>query len=283
MANINDNSLRWSMGRERVTKIAYAVAGLSGELNPHLAYRLEMNAADDTRQPAPFTPSEKTPFFFPNLADPDYGVVSRPEGQFNVDDYKNTGWDPYLQQQHLRRAFIDAHTASGKLGVVAGRFFVPIGLSLDEVRWFTAKDLSHIQLINAVADTGAELYARFGRDQAFHARLSAAVITGNGNPYHDYVYFDFTGEATEDTNSAVGGVITLQMSPVSGLHLVGTAEYNFVGSRIEADTTLQRSKHYDNKYVLGASYRPPWFKTAQVFGQMTREAPPWFLTLVPAR
>src|SRR5690349_21162590 len=132
MANVNDDSLLRTLGRERVTKIPYALLSASGELNPHLSYRIEVNAVDDSRVPEPFTPTSATPFFFPNLADTAYGVSSNPIGQFKVDDYKNTGWDPYLDEQHLRRAFVDAHTADRRFGIVAGRFFPGVGFSLED-------------------------------------------------------------------------------------------------------------------------------------------------------
>ena len=266
-ANVNDNSLRWSMGRERQMKIAYAIVALSGELSPHVSYRAEFNGANESVKPEPFTPSDKTPFFFPNRADPAYGVSSRPEGQFKVDDYKNTGWDPYIQEAHLRRAFVDVHTTGRSLGLMAGRFYVPLGLPIEEARWFTVKDLTHIQAIDAQVDAGVIAYHAFGREGSFRGRAEVAVLTGNGNPYHDYVYFDFTRSSAEDTNSAVGGVGTLRLWPTEGLDVVGTVEFNFVGSRIEADTTLQRSKHYDNKLIVGARYRPKWFRHVQVFGE----------------
>jgi hypothetical protein len=271
MANVNDDSLFRTMGRERVTKLPYAVVGLSGDIDPHLRYRLDLNAVDDTRRPQPFTPTDKTPFFFPNQGDPGYGVLSRPEGQFMVDDYKNAGLDPYLQQQHLRQGFIDAHTTNERFGVRAGRFVVPVGLALDDVHWFTAKDIAHIQMINAVADTGVELRYVFGAKDGIHGRASAAAVTGNGSPYHDYVYFDFTGGIiTEDTNSALGAAVSLSVSPVRDLDVVASGWFNFVGSRIESDPTLSRSKHYDNKLVLGARYTLPMLRTAQVFGEYAR-------------
>jgi hypothetical protein len=270
LSHVEDKSLRRSMGRERVTKIPYAILGASGDLSPHLSYRLEANAVNDSMKPEPFLPSEKTPFFFPNLADTAYGVSSKPEGQFKVDDYKNTGLDPYIQEHNLRRAFIDVHTRARRVGLIAGRFFVPIGLALEDVRWLTAKDLTHIQRINNRTDTGAEAYYAFGHEGSFHGRASAAVVGGNGNPYHDYVYFDFTRSTAEDTNSAVGSIVTLRLSPVAGMSLSASYEYNFVGSRIETDTTLQRSKHYDNKLVLAARYRPGPLRYVELFGELAR-------------
>ncbi len=268
--NINDRSELFSMGREHQTKVPYAVVGLAGEPESWLAFRLEVNGVNDSIKPEPFSPSAKTPFFFPNIADPNYGVSSSPLGQFKVDDYKNTGWDPYVEAQHLRRAFIDLHTEKRRFGLIAGRFFVPIGFQLEEFRWVTDKDLTHIQRINNQADAGAELYYCFGEGGALHGRLAGAVISGNGNPYHDYVYFDFTGSPPEDTNSAVGGVVSGRLSPKKGLELGLSYEFNYLGSRIESDTTVQRSKHYDNKLVASARYRDPRFRYAEVFGEYAR-------------
>jgi hypothetical protein len=270
LANVNDDSLRRSLGRERAMKVPYALVGLGGELGPYLSFRIELNGVDDTRTAEPFSASAQMPFFFPNTADPGYGVYPVPDGQVKVDDYKQTGLDPYLQQQHMREAYLDVHTKGGSVGLIAGRFIVPIGLDLDSVRWFTAKDLPHIESIDALADAGLQAYWRFGREDAFHGRLSAAGITGNGNPYHDYAYSDFTSPATTDTNSAIGGVVTLRLSPLTGLTFNASGEYNFVGSRIEADTTLERSKHYDNKMVVGVSYRPRGQRYVQLFGEAAR-------------
>jgi hypothetical protein len=127
--NIHDKSEQFSLGREHQTKIPYAIVGLSGQPRSWLSFRVELNGLNDSVKPEPFSPSDKTPFFFPNVADPNLGVSSKPEGQFKVDDYKNMGWDPYIQEQHLRRAFVDIHTSH--FGVVAGRFFVPIGFGLE--------------------------------------------------------------------------------------------------------------------------------------------------------
>jgi hypothetical protein len=251
-------------------KLPQAIVAFEGATGPHVSFRVEVNAVNESPVPEPFTPSERTPFFFPNQPDPAYGVVSKPEGQFRVDDYKHTGWDPYVQEAHLRRAFVDVHTRDGRFGLVLGRFFVPQGLPLEETRWFTSKDLTHVERINAAVDHGGLAYVRFGPDDGFHGRASAAVIGGNGDPYHDYVYFDFTRASVEDTNSAVGGVAALSLSPLRGLTLVGSYKYNFVGSRIETDITLQRSKHYDNATTFGARYRPPFLDRVELFGQWAR-------------
>jgi hypothetical protein len=270
LADVNDNSLRWSLGRERQLKLPYAIVGFSGDIAPWLSYRVELNGVNESVKPEPFTPSEATPFFFPNQADPDYGVTSKPEGQYKVDDFKTTGWDPYIQEARLRRAFVDVHTRGGTFGLVLGRFFVAQGLPLEESRWFTSKDLTHVELINAATDQGAEGYWSFGPKAGRHGRLSAAVISGNGNPYHDYVYFDFTRGEQEDTNSAVGTVGALRVWPLPGLDMIAAYKLNFTGSLIESDLSLQRSKHYDDAFTAGARYRPPFFENLLLFGQYAR-------------
>lgn len=268
--NVNDNCFRYSFGRERVSKVGYAVLGASADLSPHLSYRLELNGVNDSAKPEPFTPTEKTPFFYPNLADSDYGVVSKPEGRFNVDDYYYAGWDPYIQEHSLRRAYVDIHDAKRNIGLVVGRFFPRIGLPLDRLRWFTAKDLTHIERINNRIDVGAELYWRFDIGQGRSGRLALAAVGGNGNPYHDYAYFDFTRGAQEDTNSAVSGVGSIMLQPLDGLTAMASYEYNHVGSRVEVSPTLARSKHHDDKLTLGLMYRPASFKHVELFGEWAK-------------
>lgn len=269
-AAIHDNSLRASGGREQQIKVAYAIVGLFGDLTPHVAYRVEFNGVNDSVKPEPFLPTDETPFFFPNAIDPAYGTASRPEGLWKVDHYKNAGWDPYIQERYLRRAFVDLHTADGRRGLVVGRFFSPVGLQLDEVRWYTAKDLTHIQSINNVVDTGAQLYARVGRPDRTEWQFAAAAVTGNGNPYEDYVYFDHSRGFSEDTNSAIAGIASARVRVRRNLLAGVSYQYNLVGSRIERDTSLQRSKHYDNKLVVSGTYRLPLRFTADVFGEFAR-------------
>lgn len=269
-AAIHDNSLRAALGREQQLKVAYAIVGLFGDLTPHVAYRVEFNGVNDSVKPEPFLPTDETPFFFPNAIDPAYGTASRPEGLWKVDHYKNAGWDPYIQERYLRRAFVDLHTAGGRHGLLVGRFFSPVGLQLDEVRWYTAKDLTHIQSINNVLDTGVQVYARLGRAERVEWHVAVAGVTGNGNPYQDYVYFDHSRGFSEDTNSAVAGIASARLR-VRGNLLAGLSyQYNLVGSRIERDTSLQRSKHYDNKLVVSGMYRLPLRFTADVFGEFAR-------------
>jgi hypothetical protein len=268
IANVNDRSLQFSNGREHQTKMPYAVLGVFGDFSKHISYLVELDAASDSMTPQPFSPTAATPFYFPNAVDPAYGVTSNPEGFFKVDDYKNTGWNPYIEPSPLRRGYVDVHTADRRFGLVAGRFFVPVGFNAEEFTYITSKDLTHIQLIDSAADEGFEGYWGFGKPDAFHGRLVLGAVSGNGDPYHDYVYFDFTGTSTfEDTNSAVAGVFQLRLDPVKGLELALSAKLNYVGSLITEDVTVFRSKHYDNAYVFGARYRPPALSWAEVFGE----------------
>jgi hypothetical protein len=268
LANVNDRSVYWSNGREHQTKLPWAIVGAHGDVSPHVSFRVELNGVNESVKPEPFTPTSLTPFFFPNAADPAFGVTSNPQGFFKVDDYKNTGWDPYIQEAHLRRAFVDVHTTGSRLGLIAGRFFVPVGFRADEFRWLTDKDLTHIQRINSAVDVGALFYWNFGKDDALHGSLTGGAISGNGNPYHDYAYFDFTrGSSFEDTNSAVGGVAQGRLLPAKGLEVALSGKFNYVGSLIASDVSVQRSKHYDNAFVAGVQYRPSFFKWGQIFGE----------------
>jgi hypothetical protein len=62
-------------------------------------------------------------------------------------------------------------------------------------------------------------------------RVDLTAITGNGNPYHDYGYFDFT-DPSEDKNSALGAVGSIRVKLPK---LVFGASYrkNFLNSRVE--------------------------------------------------
>jgi hypothetical protein len=161
----------------------------------------------------------------------------------------------------LRVGWVDLHTRSRRFGARGGRFYVNQGLGLGELVWFTAKDLTHIQRINAQADNGAAVYYDSGR---FRAELD--VIAGNTNPYHDYAYFDFT-DPSEDKNSAVGIVGTVRAT--FGKSFAGVSfRKNYIDSRIEDSTTLQLSKHTDNAIVVFGRWEPKPF--VRVFGEYAR-------------
>ena len=246
-AGILDQSQQASLGRERQIKLAFANVSLFGDANDYLSFRVVFNPAGNQITPKPYSPSgvEAGTYFFPNQPE-GHGAVSDPAGLYSVDDYKNPGFDPVLQQDVLRVAYVALHTRSRRAGVIVGRDYVPQGLRLDDSPWFTAKDLTHIQRINAQADYGATAYWDTPR-----VRVDLAGITGNGNPYHDYGYFDFT-DAVEDKNSALGGVLTARLRLTNGF-VGGTVRKNFVNSRIESATTVQRSKHYDDAVIAFAS------------------------------
>jgi hypothetical protein len=268
VANVNDRSLMFSNGREHQTKLPYALLGVYGDVTNHISYRLELDGVNDSPTPEPFTPTAATPFFFPNQTDPTFGASSSPQGFFKVDDYKNAGWNPYIEESVLRRAYVDIHTENRHFGLIAGRFFVPVGFSAEEFHYITNKDLTHIQAINSATDVGFLGYWHFGDSDEVHGSLVAGAISGNGNPYHDYVYFDFTRQNFEDTNSAVGGVSQLRLHPTKGLELALSGKVNFLGSLITVAPTFARSKHYDNALVFGARYRPPFFPWGEVFSEV---------------
>jgi hypothetical protein len=265
LASVQDESLRAAMGRERQTKLAFAIFSAYGDLGDHLSYRIDINPADDGVVPKPYVPSpdERRTYFFPNQPDDSggRGVSSDPEGLYKVDDYKHPGLDPIIQQGMLRTGWMDVHTTSRRFGLRAGRFYVSQGLGVGDVVWFTAKDLTHIQRINFQSDNGAAVYVDSGR-----LRAEVSFITGNSQPYHDYAYFDFT-DAAEDKNSAVGAVATARAS--FGDSFAGVSyRKNYINSRIEDATTLQLSKHQDDALVVFGRWQPKAF--VRIYGEYAR-------------
>ena len=249
-AGVLDNSLIETLGRERQIKVAFANLSAGMDVDDHMSFLIVLNPAEDGIVPKPYIPSpgDRRTYFFPNEPD-GRGVSSDPNGIKDVDDYKYSGFDPIIQQGALRFANLDLHNQKKTYGAIIGRLLVPQGWGLDEPLWFTAKDMTHIQRINAQADNGMTLYYDVPR-----LRIDLAVITGNGNPYHDYGYFDFT-TATEDKNSAVGAVITGRVR-LPKLTFGGTYRKNFINSRIEDSISIQLSKHNDDALIGFAAFQP---------------------------
>lgn len=263
---VHDETLRESMGRERQIKAAFVNLMVSGQVNEYLSYTVVINPVDDGVVPKPYVPTatDRRTYFFPNTPE-GRGVSSDPEGLYKVDDYKHSGLDPILQQGLLRVGYIDIHSRARqggrRFGALIGRSYVPQGFGVDDVTWYTAKDLTHIQRINFQADNGLFLYWTDGR-----VRADLAAITGNGNPYHDYGYFDFTDEA-EDKNSAVGFVGSAKL--VERYFSVGASyRKNYINSRIEDATTLQLSKHNDDAVIASVSVSPA--DMIRVYGEVAR-------------
>lgn len=261
-AGILDESLRGSLGRERQIKPVVAVLTLDARLSSHVSLHLEANPVRDDRAPKPYVPdtSDRRTYFFPNRPDVvgGRGVASQPEGLYKVDQYKHTGLDPILQMYLLRTGYADAHTASGRFGLQFGRVYVRQGLGLDGLTWFTAKDLTTVQLLNAQADNGLSFYGTVAR-----VAVTAQMVTGNGSPYHDYGYFDFT-DPSEDKNSSVGVVLDARTTLWGRLLVGGSARRNRVNSRIEDSITLQLSKHQDDARLLYARASLP---RLQIYGE----------------
>jgi hypothetical protein len=265
-AMVQDETLRETMGRERQIKFAFANISVGGMVNEHLSFTVVINPVHDGPMPRPYVPSptDRRTYFFPNQPD-GRGVVSDPEGLYKVDDYKYSGFDPILQQGMLRVGFVDMHSkfheGGRQYGAQFGRAYVPQGFGLDDVSWYTAKDLTHIQRINFQADNGIFCYFNDRR-----LRVNLAGITGNGNPYHDYGYFDFTDEA-EDKNSALGLVAGARW--VDPHYQLGFSyRKNYVNSRIEDSISVQLSKHNDNAIVVSASASP--LQMIRVYGEYAR-------------
>ncbi len=260
-----DRALAGSMGRERQMTPSRLVVSLYGDFNDTVAFRVEMNPLDRSVRPRPYIPSvdDRRTYFFPNQPDQpgSRGVSSVPEGLYNVDDYKSLGTDPILSMGGLRIGYVDLHAKSKRLGMLVGRFYVPQGLGLDNVTWFSAKDLVHMQAIDAAADNGVQFYYDHPK-----LRVELAGVTGNGSPFHDYGYYDFT--YSEDKNSAVATVARGTFMPFKGFMVGGSVKHNYVNSRIEDSTTLQLSKRYDNAFTVFSRWEQSRYLT--VFGEVTR-------------
>jgi hypothetical protein len=265
-AMVYDQTLMETMGRERQIKPAFINLSVTGSVNDHLSYTVVINPVQDGPVPRPYIPSptDRRTYFFPNQPE-GRGVSSDPEGLYKVDDYKFSAFDPIIDEGILRVGYVDVHTkASGgtrQFGALIGRSYVPQGFGLDDVTWYTAKDLTHIQRINFQADNGVFLYMT---DRRLSANLVA--VTGNANPYHDYGYFDFT-DPTEDKNSALAFVGSARWTDP---HYTLGVSYrkNYVNSRIEDAISLQLSKHNDDAIVVSASVTPT--AAVRVFGEFAR-------------
>jgi hypothetical protein len=259
-AAVDDRSLMDTLGRERQIKPAFLNLSAAIDLDKHFSFFAVINPVEDGVVPKPYGPSpaDRRTYFFPNQVMGE-GVTSDPNGIKDIDDYKYSGFDPIIQQGALRFAYLDVHNATRKLGMLIGRFLVPQGWGLDEPVWFTAKDMTHIQRINAQADNGLDLYYSVPR-----ARVDVALITGNGNPFHDYAYFNFTSP-TEDKNSAIGAVITGKVH-YSSLTFGGTYRRNFLNSLVDDLTSVQLSKHNDDAVIGFAAFRPAPYLRA--FGEV---------------
>src|SRR5258707_951345 len=145
-ASVSDGSQMETLGRERQIKVAYANLSFGTDVGEHFSFFVTINPANDEAVPKPYIPSadDRRTYFFPNQPQ-GRGVASNPNGIKDVDDYKYSQFDPIIQQGLLRFGYLDIHTTDRKMGIVLGRNYVPQGLSLDELVWFTAKDLTHIQ------------------------------------------------------------------------------------------------------------------------------------------
>lgn len=262
-AAVLDESLSGALGRERQIKPVAAIVAMNARLSKNVSLHLQTNPVRDDRTPRPYVPheSDRRTFFFPNQPDAvgSRGVSSDPEGLYKVDAYKHTGLDPLIQVYMMRAGYADVHTASGAAGLRVGRFQVRQGLQLEELTWFTAKDLTTVQLINAHSDNGLSFYWKRPRFE-----VTTQVVTGNGNPYQDYAYYDFT-DATEDKNSAVGVIADARVHLGRGRVMVGgSLRRNYINSRIEDSVTLQLSKRSDDARMVYARMTLPG---VQVYGE----------------
>jgi hypothetical protein len=259
-AGVRDDSQLQTRGGERQIKPAFLNLSAGIDLDKHFSLLVVVNPVEDGIVPKPYSPlpTDRRTYFFPNQVAGE-GVSSDPNGLKDVDDYKYSGFDPIIQQGALRFAYLDVHNGTRKFGMLVGRFLVPQGWGLDEPVWFTAKDMTHIQRINAQADNGADLYYA-----ATHTRVDLALVTGAGNRFHDYAYYDFIAP-TEDTNSAIGAVVTAKMH-YSRFTFGGTYRYNLLNSLVADATSIQRSKHHDDALIGFGAFRAGPF--LRLFGEV---------------
>jgi hypothetical protein len=258
-AAVRDDSQLQTRGGERQIKPAFLNLSAGIDLDKHFSLLVVVNPVEDAVLPKPYNqlPTDRRTYFFPNQVMGE-GASSDPNGLKDVDDYKYSGFDPIIQQGALRVGYVDVHNGARKLGVLLGRFIVPQGWGLDDQVWFTAKDMTHIQRINAQADNGADLYYA-----APHLRVDLSLITGAGNRFHDYAYYDFLAP-TDDTNSAIGSVVTAKLH-YSRFTFGGTYRYNLLNSLVADETSIQRSKHFDNAVIGFAAFRQG---PVRVFGEV---------------
>ena len=242
------------LGHESQGRIGWVIVGLFGSINPHVSYVAELNPVDDSAQPKPAC--GETNFFYPNVPDstgPPVACV--PDGRNRVDLYRFIGLDPLSQQGAVRRAFVDFHTESGRVGVQAGRVVVPLGFGWQEVGSWSNEDATLIQRLNAEASFGALVYLRVSRNNQPFARLEVANVRGDGKRDVEYSYSGFV-DGPEDTNSGVTTVGRVSLTPVPGLDVRLSGKYGYSGSKVERYPSFYLTKRNDKAVVASIQYRP---------------------------
>jgi hypothetical protein len=255
-----------TLGLEKQWRVGYAIVALLGKLDDRFSYRIEVNPVDEAE---PLPACGEPDFFFPNTPQA-FGptVPCDHDGRVRVDDYRFIALDPIRQQGPLRQAYLDYVSRSVHLRM--GRFILPQGFGWEEVGSFSAKDATHIQRINAVADFGlmASVTARAAGRRL--ASASVAVTMGEGNRFHDYDYFYWL-DGSLDTNSWPALLLSGVLEPLPGLEFRGTVKRGGdTGSKVERLPNFFASKRRDNAWILSARYAP--VPQVSLFGEFARYA-----------
>ncbi len=244
MAAYGGDNSEESLGLENQGRVGYAIVALSGKVNPHFSWLLEVNPVNET-QPLPSCGEAR--YFYPNTPQA-FGpnVLCDNNGRLRVDDYRFIALDTIAQQGPLRQAYLDY---TGPVRMRFGRFILPIGFGAEEAGAFTAKDATHIQRIDAEANFGAMLTVKRSRGDRPLWEGSAGAVLGDGNRFHDYDYYYF-GDGSLDTNSALTAFASGKVLPVRGAEFRAAYKWGYTGSKVETLPNFYASKRNDRALVL---------------------------------
>lgn len=241
------------LGHEAQGRIGWAIIGVSGKINRYISFAAELNPVDGSARPKPACGEAN--YFYPNVPDATGPhVACAPDGRNRVDLYRFIGLDPLTQQKAVRMAVIDVHRPTGRFGVQAGRFVLPLGFGWRELGSWTNEDAPLIQRLNADASFGAKMYAQIRRKDMPLARLEAAIVRGDGNRNVEYSYSAFVAP-DEDTNSGATSVGRVTLTPVPGLDVRVSGKYGYSGSKVERYPSFYLSKRNDKSAIGSVHYR----------------------------
>jgi hypothetical protein len=263
MAGYTFDGAQASLGFEKQGRVGYATVGLSGQLNDHFRYLIEINPINETQ---PGVACGEDDYFFPNAVQPiGPKVVCDNNGRNRVDDYRFVALDSLMQQGPIRQAY--GRYTTGPFALTFGRFILPIGFGSEEVGSMSAKDATHIQRINTEASFGVMAsLTRQARGRRL-AAVSLATIIGDGNKYRDYDYF-YGIEGSMDSNSWPAMVASGVVEPIAGLELRAAFKKGHTGSKVERFPNFFASKRNDDALVVSARVRP--IRHVTVFGETAR-------------
>ncbi|MBX4187875.1 MAG: hypothetical protein KW793_01935 [Candidatus Doudnabacteria bacterium] len=261
MAGYGFDAAQSTLGFEKQGRVGYFVFAVFGKLNKNFSYLVEANPINETH---PQIACGEPGYFYPNAAGSIGPNVScSNDGRTRVDDYRYKALDVISQQGPVRQAFLSYR--QGSFAVKFGRFILPIGFGWEEVGSLSSKDAPHIQRINAEANFGVEVSVdRRLKNGRRMAQGSVAIVTGDGNKYHDYDYF-YGIDGSLDSNSWQTVVLSASTEPINGLEFRGAYKRGDTGSKVERLPNFYASKRNDNAMVLSARYSP--IKNIAVFGE----------------